>query len=155
MRSIAIGIVAAISAFSSAAQAQTVTAQDPRSVATAMQNAGYKAELTKDPTGDPLINSTSSGSSFAIYFYNCTNNKDCRTIQFSSAYTRDKTPTTDSMNDWNNSKRFARAYVTSKGTARVEMDLDLDDGGMSKMLFEDNVEYWVALMAQFEKHLDK
>ncbi len=153
MKTIAIGIVAAISAFSNAAQAQNVSAQDPRSVATAMQNAGYKAELTKDPTGDPLINSSSSGSSFAIYFYNCTSNRDCRTIQFSSAYSNDNGGTVTRMNDWNNSNRFGRAYVTAKGTTRVEMDLDLDDGGMSKLLFEDNVEYWVALMAKFEKYL--
>lgn len=155
MKAITVGIFAAISVFSSAAHAQSVTAQDPRSVTSALQNAGYKAELSKDPTGDPLIKSSSSGSSFEVYFYNCTSNTDCRTIQFSSAYSRDKKPTAASMNEWNNGHRFARAYVTEKGTARVEMDLDLDDGGMSKLLFEDNVEYWVTLMAQFEKHLDK
>ena len=150
-------IVAALSALalSGTAHAQMVRAQDPKSVTTALQNAGYKAELTKDPTGDPLVKSSSSGSSYEIYFYNCTKNVDCRTIQFSSAYSRDKTPTADDMNDWNNKNRFTRAYVTPKGIARIEMDVDLDDGGMSKLLFEDNLEYWVVLMAGFEKHLDR
>ena len=153
MKSVAIAILVASAALSSTAQAQSVSAQEPRSVVTALLNAGYKAELTKDPTGDPLINSSSSGSSFAIYFYNCTSNRDCRTIQFSSAYSGDNGGTVTRMNDWNNSNRFGRAYVTAKWTTRLEMDLDLDDGGMSKLLFEDNVEYWVALMAKFEKFI--
>ena len=29
------------------------------------------------------------------------------------------------------------------------MDVDLEDGGMSPALFEDNVEYWVAAMSKF------
>ncbi len=153
MKSVALGMFAAMAMTAVAAQAQNVTAQDPRSVASALQNAGYKAELTKDPTGDPLVNSSSSGSSFAVYFYNCTSNRDCRTIQFSSAYSGTNGGTVTRMNDWNNSNRFGRAYVTAKGTTRIEMDLDLDDGGMGRLLFEDNVEYWVALMAKFEKYL--
>jgi Putative bacterial sensory transduction regulator len=137
------------------ARAQMVTAQDPQSVVNAMKNAGYKAELTKDPTGDPVINSGSSGSDFSIYFYNCTKNIDCRTVQFSAGYNPDKTPTAEVMNDWNINNRFARGYVTPKGTARVEMDVDLDDGGISKLLFEDNLEFYVTIMSLFEKHLAK
>jgi hypothetical protein len=34
------------------------------------------------------------------------------------------------------------------------MDVDLDDGGISSKLFEDNLEFWVLLMAQFEKHIE-
>jgi hypothetical protein len=33
------------------------------------------------------------------------------------------------------------------------MDVDLDDGGVSTKLFEDNLEFWVAVMAAFEKHI--
>lgn len=153
MKSVAIGMFALITMVTGTAHAQNVTAQDPRSVATAMQNAGYKAELTKDPTGDPLIKSSSSGSSFVVYFYNCTSNRDCRTIQFSSAYSGDNGGTVTRMNDWNSRNRFGRAYISEKGTTRIEMDLDLDDGGMGRLLFEDNVEYWVALMSKFEKYL--
>ena len=32
-------------------------------------------------------------------------------------------------------------------------DVDLDDGGMSTLLFADNIEYWVAVVANFEKHI--
>lgn len=144
--------LAALFAFSGAAHAQMVRAQDPQSVVNALQGAGYKATLTKDNTGDPLIQSSSSGSKFAIFFFGCTKNVDCRTIQFFAGYT-DKKPTLSMMNDWNSKKRFGRAYISDTGSARIEMDVDLDDGGISRLLFEDNLEFWVLIMSQFEKHI--
>lgn len=134
------------------AAAAEVQAQDPDSVVWAMQKAGYKAELTKDSTGDPLIRSAANGSSFEVFFYNCTENRDCRTIQFHSAY-RDPDMTLQSINKWNADNRFGRAYIATTGSARVEMDLDLDDGGMSQELFEDNVEFWVSVMEDFEEQV--
>ena len=148
----AILVTAATFAFAGAAQAQMVTAQNPQSIVNALQNAGYKAELSKDGTGDPLIKSSSGGSSFAVFFFGCTKNVDCATIQFFAGYT-DKKVTLSQMNDWNSKKRFGRAYVADSGAARIEMDVDLDDGGVSAKLFEDNVEFWVVTMSAFEKHI--
>jgi Putative bacterial sensory transduction regulator len=143
IRNAIIGLAASL-AFATTAQAQMVSAKDPKTVVTALQNAGYKAELSKDDTGDPLIRSSSGGSSFAIFFFGCTKNIDCATLQFFAGYT-DK--------NWNSKKRFGRAYVSDSGAARVEMDVDLDDGGMSIKLFEDNLEFWVVTMSAFEKHI--
>jgi Putative bacterial sensory transduction regulator len=139
-------------ALGGAAQAEAISATNPQSIVTAMQNAGYKATLEKDSTGDPLIHSSSSGSNFSVFFFGCTKNVDCRTIQFFAGYS-DRKPTLSQMNDWNSKKRFARAYISDSGNARIEMDVDLDDGGMSTKLFEDNLEFWVAVMAAFEKHI--
>jgi Putative bacterial sensory transduction regulator len=138
--------------FAGTVHAQTVSAQNPQTVVSVMQSAGYRAELTKDGTGDPLIRSSSGGSSFAIFFFGCTKNVNCRTVQFFAGYT-DKKPTLAQMNDWNSKKRFGRAYLSDTGSARVEMDVDLDDGGMSAKLFEDNLEFWVVIMSDFEKHI--
>jgi len=143
---------AALFAFSGTAHAQMVRAQDPGSIVRALQGAGYKAALTKDDSGDPMIKSSSSGSNFAIFFFGCTKNVDCRTIQFFAGYP-DRSPTLSQMNDWNSKKRFARAYISDKGAARIEMDVDIDDGGISTKLFEDNLEFWVLLMSEFEKNL--
>ncbi len=134
------------------AQAEAISATNPQAIVAAMQNAGYKATLSKDSTGDPLISSSSGGSNFSIFFFGCTKNTDCRTIQFFAGYS-DRKPTLSMMNDWNSKKRFARAYVADSGNARIEMDLDLDDGGISTKLFEDNLEFWVAVMGAFEKHI--
>ncbi len=148
-----LGSIAAILFMVGTAEAQLVRGQDVNSVAQALRGMGYQAEVTKDESGDPMIKSASSGTSFAIFFFGCTKNVDCRTIQFFAGFA-DKKPALSLINDWNANKRFGRAYLSDKGTARIEMDLDLDDGGLSTKLFEDNVEFWVLLMSRFEKHID-
>ena len=134
----------------SAPAAAQVTAQDPGSVVSAMQEAGYRAQLTNDDVGDPMILSGASGLDFRVFFYNCTDNADCRTIQFYSGYSDPSNGSLQAINTWNTENRFGRAYLGEDGIARIEMDVDLDDGGMSQALFADNIEYWVAVMSKFE-----
>ena len=136
-----------------AAQAQNVRAQEPETVAEALRQAGYRAQLDTDSGGDPMIRSTSSGSDFLILFYGCTDNADCRTVQFYAGYSEPSNASPEAMNLWNAENRFGRAYVTDEGAARVEMDLDLDDGGLSQALFIDNLEFWVLIMARFEEFI--
>ena len=146
---IRMGFAALAAAFSAPVLAANVTAQDPQSVVSALHAAGYQAKLSKDDSGDPMIESTSGGSKFIIFFYNCTGNADCRTVQFYAGYTDHKADSAK-MNAWNMNNRFGRGYIASEGQANVEMDVDLDDGGMSPQLFEDNVEYWATVMSAFE-----
>lgn len=148
----ALALLAGLVPLASAGAAE-VQAQDPASVAAALQQAGYRALLNADDVGDPLIRSSSGGSDFLVYFYNCTDNTDCRTIQFYAGYSEPNTATLESMNAWNQVNRFGRAYLGDDGIARIEMDLDLDDGGLSQALFEDNVEFWVSVMSRFEEHV--
>ena len=132
-----------------------VTAKDPSSVVTALQEAGYQAQLEKDKGGDPLIRSASSGSRFSIFFYSCTDNEDCAAVQFYTAYDTapGKAPSLEKINEWNRDRRFGRAYIDTEGDPVVEMDVDLDDGGISQALFTDNLEYWVAVMTGFESYI--
>ena len=135
------------------ASAQNVRASDPQTLVAALQGAGYKAELGKDSIGDPMIVSASSGSEFRVMFYGCKANRNCETIQFLSGY-EVKTPVTlAKINEWNRTKRFARAVLDNEGDPIMIMDVDLDDGGLSKALFIDNLEFWVTLLDQFEAHI--
>ena len=145
--------IVSASGFASAAQAQMVTSQNPASVVAAMQSAGYRAEMARDDSGDPMIKSSSSGSAFAVFFYGCTNNVDCTTVQFFAGYTEPRSASLARLNEWNSTNRFARAYLTDNGAARIEFDLDLDEGGMSRRLFLDNLAVWAVVMANFEKHI--
>ncbi|MFP5330445.1 MAG: YbjN domain-containing protein [Alphaproteobacteria bacterium] len=135
------------------ALAQQVTAQDPQSVARALTAAGYKAELMKDSEGDPMIMSASSGTRFAVFFYNCSNNAKCATIQFHAAFNTDpgKAPSLEQINAWNRTQRFGSAYLDGEGDPAIDMDIDLDDGGMSQALFHDNLEFWISVLADYEK----
>jgi hypothetical protein len=135
------------------ASAQMVKAQDPMSLVRAMQNAGYAAKLGVDKVGDPMITSGYSGTTFQVFFYNCTNHKECATIQFHSGYDFDKPLPLETINEWNRSQRFARAYLDKENDPILEMDVDLDDGGLTPLLFVDNIEFWTSVLSKFEQHI--
>lgn len=149
-----IAYLAALGAFalSTTAQAQTVTAANPQSVVAALQAGGYKAILGKDSSGDPKIESASSGSRFIVNFYGCTNNVRCSSVTFWAGWSGTKATLHD-INEWNKNKRFSRAYIDSAGDPIMEFDVDLDEGGMSQALFIDNLEVWEGAIAAYKKHI--
>jgi hypothetical protein len=132
------------------AEAAMVRAQDPASVAAAMRAGGFPAEIGTDSVGDPMITSSVDGTNFRVYFYNCTNNRECATVQFHSSYDFNEAPSFVTMNDFNKDQRFASAYLDKDSDPVVEMDVDLDDGGMSEALFIDNLQFWQSVLDKFE-----
>lgn len=148
---LAIGAAAATAALPAAAQ--TVQATKPDTVMTALRNAGYRAMLSKDNVGDPVIKSGAAGVDFSVLFYNCTEHKDCKTVQFYAGFVK-KGVTLDTINKWNAEHRFARVYLDDDKDPRIEMDLDLDSGGMSPGLFKANIATWESLLGEFQKAID-
>ena len=146
-------VMLALAAAAPAGNSELVRAQDPQSIVRAMQNAGYQAQLGTDKVGDPMITSGSSGTTFQVFFYNCTNHQQCATIQFHSGYTLKIPVALDQINQWNRSERFGRAYLDKDNDPILEMDVDLDGGGLSPALFIDNVEFWTSVLGNFEKHI--
>jgi hypothetical protein len=148
-----LAIAALAAAWAVPAQSQMVRGQDPDSLVRALQGAGYAAKLGVDKVGDPMITSGVSGTTFQIFFYNCTDHKACATVQFHSGYDL-KTPVgLERINEWNRSQRFGRAYLDKENDPILEMDVDLDDGGVSEPLFIDNVEFWASVLGKFEQHI--
>jgi hypothetical protein len=144
---------AALAAAPAPAQGQLVRAQDPQSVVAALQGGGYAAKLGTDKTGDPMITSGVSGTTFQVFFYNCANHKDCATVQFHSGYDLTTSPSLELINEWNKGQRFGRAYLDKDNDPILEMDVDLDDGGLSPALFIDNIEFWASILPDFEKRI--
>lgn len=153
MRLIGWGMAIAAAGFAVPLQAQMVKGQDPATVVAALQGAGYAAKLGKDKVGDPMITSGASGTTFQIYFYNCTANKNCATIQFNSGYDLKDKISLERINEWNQKQRFGRAFLDKENDPILQMDLDLDDGGISRLLFIDNVEFWTSVLGKFEQHI--
>ncbi|TFI56773.1 YbjN domain-containing protein [Sphingomonas parva] len=140
-------------AMAAPAGAQMVKAQDPAGVAAAMKAAGFTAELGEDAQGEPMISSEHKGTAFKVLFYNCTNKRNCATIQFHSGYDVASAVSLETINNWNRTQRFGRAFIDNVGDPILQMDLDLDDGGVSPALFADNLEFWTSVIGQFEKHI--
>ena len=135
------------------AGAQMVSAARPDTIVKAMQGAGYAAKLETDSTGDPMIVSGAGGTAFRVLFYGCETGRNCETIQFAAGYDKQGETPLATVNDWNRTQRFGRAFIDTEGDPILQMDVDLDDGGVSNALFTDNLEYWVAVKQGFEKHI--
>ena len=148
-----LAVAALASAWALPAQAQMVRAQEPDSIVSALQDGGYSAKLGTDAVGDPLITSSVGGTTFQIFFYNCVEHKACATVQFHSGYDLENPVALDLINTWNRTQRFARAYLDKENDPILEMDVDLDDGGLSRLLFIDNIEFWTTQVGEFEKRI--
>ena len=133
--------------------AQMVKAQDPEGVTAAMKAAGFTVSLGTDGVGEPMISSAHDGTQFKVLFYNCTAKRDCATIQLRSSYDIAAAVSLETINGWNRAQRFGRAYLDAESDPVLEMDVDLDDGGLSRALFTDNLEFWTSILGRFEKHI--
>jgi hypothetical protein len=145
-----LAIAIALAAWAAPAGAQMVRAQDPQSLVKALTAAGYAAQLSTDKGGEPMITSAVNGTNFQIFFYNCTAHKDCATVQFNSGYDLSSRMDVERINDWNTHNRFGRAFLDKDRDPILQMDVDLDDGGVSPALFIDNIEFWKSILADFE-----
>jgi hypothetical protein len=147
----------AIAAFAGAwalpAEAQMISAAKPETLTKALQAAGYTAKLEKDSAGDPMIQSAVGGHPFRVIFYGCKQNKDCATITFAAGYDKKSETSLATINEWNRKNRFGRAFLDGEGDPILGMDVDLDDGGMSAALFEDNLQFWTAVTGAFQRHI--
>ena len=140
----------AMAAVAAPAEAQTVRAADPMTVVEALRSAGYPAQIG-DEGGNPKIDTIAGSTSFIVYFLDCTNGRDCRSMQFHSSYDT-PAPPLETINRWNRDTRYARAYVLPDGNPALEMDLGLDnDSGMSRRLFLAHLGRYVFLLPQFER----
>jgi len=148
-----LALAALAGAWALPAEAQMVRGQDPSTVVRALQKEGMAAKLGTDKVGDPMITSGVGGTTFQIFFYNCTKNKDCATVQFHAGYDLKASVGLEKINEWNRSKRFGRAFLDAENDPILEMDVDLDDGGLSQELFIDNLQFWSSILGEFEKHI--
>lgn len=130
-----------------------ITGEDPALIQRLMQDLGYRAQLTKDGRGDPLIRSASMGVNYAIYFYGCKNGTKCSEIQFSAAFDLVDGTSMAVINEWNISRRYGKAYLDEESDPFLDMDVNLWGGGISPATFKDDLEIWNELLVEFRAHL--
>ncbi|MGG7567935.1 YbjN domain-containing protein [Rhodovulum sp. DZ06] len=136
-----------------AAAEDLFTPQNSMNILRFLKDDGYKATMDVDASGRPKISSSAEGVNFTVFFYDCTDKTDCRSIQFHAGFNKRDPMTTAEMNAWNRSKRYARAYVTDDGDPIIKMDINMDYG-VSRRNFGDTFHIWRLLLADFKKHID-
>lgn len=153
MKRVICGLAACAALFPAAsAGAQNVTA-DAQRIAAVLQEAGYRAEIDGEAPFRYVM-SGSSGLDFTIQLFGCNDaGDDCKTAMFVAWFEDSTPPSFEDLNHYNARRRWGRAFIDHEGDPTIEMDLDLEDGGVSPELFIDNVEYWDLALREFDLFL--
>ncbi|MDG2003065.1 MAG: YbjN domain-containing protein [Novosphingobium sp.] len=125
----------------------TICAADPGSIVAAMQAEGYQAKLGTAKDGDPMIDSGASGYDFTVQFYDCTEGKDCKSIQFLVIFKDDGTNTPELANRWNKAKRFVQMAARDNGSLWLSYDVTTV-GGLNQANFADTIDWWAVMLSQ-------
>lgn len=126
----------------------------PAEFVSALQDAGFRAELDVDDVGDPMIKSSANGASFIILFYGCEENKNCTDLQFYAGYTLDEPVGVDVVNAFNQEYRFTRAYIDPDNDPVIEMDVLGGDGKIDDEQFKRALDIWTDLMGAYQAAID-
>ncbi|MGR3621912.1 YbjN domain-containing protein [Pseudophaeobacter sp.] len=147
-------VVAALAISPMAVQAETLTARSASSIQNFFLDEGAGVELLEDNVGDPQLDVNYYGSEFTIFYYGCDNNTNCDSIQFYSGYATDGRVRLKTVNDFNEEKRWVRAYVGDDGSTKLEMDVYFGDDGLGADDFATTVALWSRRMGDFEDVID-
>ncbi len=102
------------------------------------------------PNGDPMISGRIDGLPYSVRFHNCVEDNACGDVNFRIGF--EVKPELETINAWNRSKRFTRAYTDQAGDAILEMDAVLR-GGVSPANMREVFAYWRIAIKQFAKHV--
>ena len=145
--------LASLPALSGAANAGVIAA-DPRGVLAAMNDYGFSATMGTDSQGDPKISARVSETNFVVFFYGCTDNIDCSSIQFYAGYDLTDSISALKVNEWNRSQLFTKATIDDEGDPSLEMDVNLDYDGSGEDNFQDVLDIWQVSVEQYEDFID-
>ncbi|MCG5513194.1 YbjN domain-containing protein [Ectothiorhodospira shaposhnikovii] len=131
--------------------AEIVDAKDPEKIRQLAQGYG-SATLTTDSVGDPMIRGRIDGTGYTIMFYGCSQNLNCKNIQFTSAWQTNGQYTLEDMNQWNRVARFGKAYLDDEGDPVLEMNVNLDFGVTARNL-DDTLDWWRVALLKFRSEV--
>ena len=117
-----------------------------------LQSEGYKAALSRDKQGDPMIKSATSGANFTVYFYDCEKDR-CRALQFSSGFDLKDGMTLAKINEWNKGNRYLKAYLDEDNDPYVEYDVNVNAGRTFSGL-SDDLAVWTQGVGRFTTFID-
>lgn len=128
------------------ADGRLVDGTDPQAILDVALGLG-PAELGVDNLGDPVVTGQIESIPYTIFFYGCTQGRDCTNLQFTSGWITDNFDL-NRINAWNREFRFARAWLDDEQDPIVAMDVNLEFG-VSRQNFEDTFLVWASILSNF------
>jgi hypothetical protein len=105
-----------------------------------LRDQGLEAKITTDGAGNKNVQTATGGIRFGVYLLDCSNDR-CGSMQFAANWAASAKISGTRVNEWNRTKRWARAYLDGSNRLWVEFDADLTPGGTYELL-EDEFATW-------------
>jgi hypothetical protein len=131
---------------------ELVDATDANRLADIIRDLGYKAAVSTDNVGDPMIESSVGGTDITVLFFGCEDNLKCTSVLFKVGYDLSDGTTLEVINAWNEQNLFGRAYMDDELDPWIEMPVNLFDG-VTRSNFEDSFDWWEVVVGKFEDHV--
>ena len=148
-----VAAAAALALSAAPAHAELVNAKNPATIKAILESQGWPATLVTKDGDDPYIESNRNGLKFLVLFMNCEDNRNCKTLQYYMGFSDAKDVSLDRLNQWNRTKRFARAYRDDEGDPVLEMDVDVDFAGIPRENLSETLNTWSSLMDSFREYV--
>ena len=123
------------------ANPRTVTAADPATVVSALEMAGYRAELTSDNIGDPKVVTKLSGREVQLFFYGCDSDthEGCDQLQFMVGFDSEQPLDAAKVERFMHDRRFAGMSLDEEGDPWLSWDLVTGTEGIPAAVFLQSV----------------
>ena len=132
--------------------ADLIRLTDGSGVAGEIRALGYQSQLVTGSDGDPVVRSRVGQTRYVIFFYGCRQNRNCQSIQFTTAYDTDGI-TLSRINRWNSQKRYINAWLDDDDDVQISMELYVGEG-ITRDYFERALHRWHYLVGEFEDHIN-
>lgn len=127
--------------------ANMVCASSVDSVLRGMQKVHLAPKLTKDTTGNPLIESDQGSYHYDVYFRGCEQNRNCDSLHFEVAFTKAPPNALQLANKWNGNHRFLSIHITPDGRLVGSYDVGTI-GGLTERNFADVLDWWGSQLGE-------
>lgn len=133
-----------------AAGQELITAAQPERVEAILKGFGIARLGAHKSNGDPQISGRADGKTYEVFFYGCTANANCASIQFWSYWS--KQVALEEINAWNAKSRYGKVYNDADGDLVLEYDVNLGVG-VDERTLEGDADLWIRLLASVEDDL--
>lgn len=135
-----------------AAEADLITAQDVDEITNVAKGFG-SATRTTTKSGDPKIEGRLDGLQYSVFFYGCENRSNCQSIQMYVGFKMETNkPGISKVNEWNQKKRYGKAYIDKVGDPVMEMDVPMAKG-ITRGTLDSAFDSWNSLVAEYAKFI--
>jgi hypothetical protein len=112
---------------------------------------GFRPELDRDKSGDPMIVFRVEGIRTLVLFYSVENGR-AKSVQFASCFKHKAS--LEKVNAFNSKSRYLKAYLDDEGEVCVLMDLEMQ-GGVLRALVEETVNIWTGGLIRFRQQMSE